>query len=621
MLINKYPIPYSSSDCQIIADRLKTADLVAIDIETSGFEPDDALDPWRGFLCGIGIAWWSKKEPDTYSAAYFPFYTNDTENIGLQFDPKKTINNIYRHVPEHAYWLMHNAKFDLKWMERASDVRWEPGQLRDTMIEAWMYRTDEPKGLKDLIVKFYPERDNPVQFSELLGRGKNKKKLEDVPILAVADYCMDDCINTLLIGEKLHELIHLESPKLWDIYRAQEIPILRILTDMELHGVKIDKDRLEELSVKLYAKQQRLQAELDAFATINWNSTQQVVQFLKQEKVQLPPRYTATGQQQLTRDILLQIEDDHPAISALLDLREVGKLLKTYAVGFSRKMDSDGRLHGSFNQAQTRTGRLSATEPNLQNIPTDGFKKKDSRLREEYKTLRELFIHEYNTPLIHCDLSQIEMRFAAHFSGDPALLHIYENNLDIHENTAREVTNGDRTLAKNCNFGALYGQEAKGLSNLTGMPIEEARVYVARFKKTYAGMFTWVNIVKAHARRNKYVETILGRRRYFPDITSSNWKLKGDAERATVNTVVQGSAADYLKQAMINMVDQGLASLGYQMVLQVHDELVFAPIRELADEEIEKALEFIQYHMENAIELRVPIIAQPKTVWTWGEAK
>src|SRR5690606_7231849 len=121
--------------------------------------------------------------------------------------------------------------------------------------------------------------------------------------------------------------------------------------------------------------------------------------------------------------------------------------------------------------------------------------------------------------------------------------------------------------------------------------------------------------------RNKYVETILGRRRYFPDITSSNWKLKGDAERATVNTVVQGSAADYLKQAMINMVDQGLSSLGYQMVLQVHDELVFAPIRELTSEEIEKALEFIQYHMENAIELRVPVIAQPKTVWTWGEAK
>jgi DNA polymerase-1 len=134
-------------------------------------------------------------------------------------------------------------------------------------------------------------------------------------------------------------------------------------------------------------------------------------------------------------------------------------------------------------------------------------------------------------------------------------------------------------------------------------------------------MFTWVNIVKAHARRNKYVETILGRRRYFPDITSSNWKLKGDAERATVNTVVQGSAADYLKQAMINMVDQGLASLGYQMVLQVHDELVFAPIRELTSEEIEKALAFIQYHMEHAIELRVPVIAQPKTVWTWGEAK
>ena len=607
----------TSSEFNDILDIMqRRAEVISIDVETSGIKPDDGLNPWVGYLVGVGIAC-KLKGDDRYHAIYLPMVVENPAPYGAKLFTNEDLRWLLNTMPENVVWLMHNAKFDLKWLELATGFRWKPDTLRDPMVEMWMYRADEPQNLKDLTYRFYPERDKPKKFSDLLGKGKSKKKLEEVELDLIADYCMDDAINTILIAKRLKEEIQTESPRVWEVYRELEMPMTRLLTDMELRGVQIDVAALGDMAERLYIKKETIDRELKAVADINWNSNKQVIPVLEDLGVELPNARTAKGAQKLDREILLSVEKQHPCISHLLDSKEVNKIISTYIEGFLEQMDADGRVHADFGQTSTRTGRLSCRKPNLQNIPSDSFKKKDSRLRDEYKMLRALFVGD---PLICVDLSQIEMRFAAHFSEDEALMDIYLNDLDLHQYTSDRVTKGDRTLAKNVNFGFLYGQRARGLTNITDLTLAEAKVFIADFERTYRGLLLWTKLVEAHARMNGYVTTILGRRRYLPNIRSEDWFLASEDARKAVNTIVQGSAADYLKVAMLN-IEKGIETFGFQTVLQVHDELMFAPFREVSSKEVSGATQFIQWYMENAMELKVPVKAEPKVVTNWAQAK
>jgi DNA polymerase-1 len=413
-------------------------------------------------------------------------------------------------------------------------------------------------------------------------------------------------------------LLETEGDAMRRLYFELELPTLRLLADMEMLGTQLDKQRLDTLAMELSEKADTAFTRLETFADINWQSTAQVAQVLTDNGVVLPAEYTPSGKQKLTADILQQVQDQHPIIETLLEYRGLKKIIETYIKAFYERTTHDFRIHCQFRQAGTRTGRLSCGEPNLQNIPAEEKEKMPPGVSKAYAELRKLFVGTHG--MIVADLSQIEFRMAAHFSKDPVLVKAYKHGHDFHAATANAVTGGNRRLAKNINFGYLYGQRAKGLSALTGMPFNEAKKFYAQFEKSFRVLTAWDMTSKAKARANGYAETILGRRRYLPNIKSTDWYKRGEAERQAVNTIIQGSAADYLKLAMIRM-DKELRPMGVRMVLAVHDELVFDIMQPLTDEQIEDAMQIIQHHMEHTIELIVPVKTEPKLVSNWAEGK
>jgi DNA polymerase-1 len=429
---------------------------------------------------------------------------------------------------------------------------------------------------------------------------------------------MSDCENTLKVGHHTADLLEKESEAVKRLYFELELPMLRLLADMEMLGVQINQQRLDELAMELSEKADTAFARLETFADINWQSTAQVAKVLTDNGVVLPTEYTPSGKQKLTADILQRVQDQHPIIETLLEYRGLKKIIDTYIKAFYARTTYDFRIHCQFRQTGARTGRLSCGEPNLQNIPAEEKDKMPPGVSKAYAELRKLFIGTHG--MIVADLSQIEFRMAAHFSKDPVLVKAYKNGHDFHAATATAVTNGNRRLAKNINFGYLFGQRAKGLSALTGMPFNEAKKFYAQFEKSFRVLTAWDMTAKARARANGYAETILGRRRYLPKIKSHAWGERGEAERQAVNTIIQGSAADYLKLAMIRM-DKELRPMGVRMVLAVHDELVFDIMEPLTDAQITLAMEIIKHHMEHAIELIVPVITEPKFVSNWAEGK
>lgn len=607
-------------DALIYNMELKNIVSVAIDVETSGYKPDDALNPWAGYLVGIGVTceYQPKLDDVHFFSYYIPMVVEDTTYTGKLWTPEE-VGKWLSSVPD-TYWVLFNAKFDIQWLEMHCGMSFPLGSFRDPMVEAWMANSVgvEDFKLKNLTKFFFPHETPPVDFKTLLGRGKDKKKIEEVSLEQVADYCMADTENTLKVGHHTLKLLQAESKDVQRIYYELELPTLRLLADMEMLGVQIDRDKLDKLAMELHQKMEVAEQRLDSFAAINWSSPQQVAKVLTDNGVKLPAVYTPSGKQQLTAEILRKVQDQHPIIETLLEFRGLSKIIETYISAFYERTTYDFRIHCQFRQTGTRTGRLSCGEPNLQNIPAEEKEKMPPGVSKAYAELRKLFIGTYG--MIVADLSQIEFRMAAHFSKDPVLVKAYKNGYDFHAATADAVTGGNRRLAKNINFGYLFGQRAKGLSELTGMPFNDAKKFYAQFEKSFRVLTAWDMTTKAKARMNGYAETILGRRRYLPKIKSNMWGEKGAAERQAVNTIIQGSAADYLKLAMIRM-DKELRPMGVRMVLAVHDELVFDIMEPLSDEDIQKALDIIRYHMEHAIELIVPVKTEPKLVNNWAEGK
>ncbi|MBE5317589.1 DNA polymerase I [Pedobacter sp. MR2016-19] len=499
-----------------------------------------------------------------------------------------------------------NTKYDilvLKWY--GVEVK---GKLFDTMLAHYLIDPDTRHGM-DVLSENYLGY-SPISITKLIGaKGKNQGTMRDVPVIDVVDYAAEDADVTL-------QLAHIFEPKLKELNAAKlaeeiENPLVYVLADIEKEGVRIDIETLQAYSKELETEIIKFEQNVYDKAGIKFNlaSPKQLGEVLF-DKLQLDPKAkkTKTGQYQTGEDVLMALASKSDIVKDILDFRQLQKLKSTYVDALPLMVNpKTGRVHTSYNQAVAATGRLSSNNPNLQNIPI-----RTERGRE----VRKAFIaRDENHILLSADYSQIELRIIAEISKEENMLDAFNKGIDIHTATAakvygvsiEEVDGTQRRNAKAVNFGIIYGQSAFGLSQNLGIPRKEAAEIIEQYFAQYPGIKRYMSDTMNFARENGFVETIMGRRRYLRDINSANQTVRGFAERNAINAPIQGSAADMIKIAMINIHKEMKAqNLQSTMTMQVHDELVFDVLR--SEKEVMKAI--IQDKMANAIKLTVPIVVE-----------
>lgn len=509
-----------------------------------------------------------------------------------------------------------NTKYDilvLKWY--GVEVK---GKVFDTMLAHYLIDPDTRHGM-DVLSENYLGY-SPISITKLIGaKGKNQLTMRDVPVVDVVDYAAEDADVTL-------QLAHIFEPKLKELNAAKlaeeiENPLVYVLADIEKEGVRIDIETLQAYSKELETEIIKFEQNVYDKAGIKFNlaSPKQLGEVLF-DKLQLDPKAkkTKTGQYQTGEDILMALASKSDIVQDILDFRQLQKLKSTYVDALPLMVNpKTGRVHTSYNQAVAATGRLSSNNPNLQNIPI-----RTERGRE----VRKAFIaRDENHILLSADYSQIELRIIAEISKEENMLDAFSKGIDIHTATAakvygvsiEEVDGTQRRNAKAVNFGIIYGQSAFGLSQNLGIPRKEAAEIIEQYFAQYPGIKRYMSDTMNFARENGYVETIMGRRRYLRDINSANQTVRGFAERNAINAPIQGSAADMIKIAMINIHKEMKAqNLQSTMTMQVHDELVFDVLK--SEKEAVKAI--IQDKMANAIKLTVPIVVEIGEGNNWLEA-
>ncbi len=483
----------------------------------------------------------------------------------------------------------HNLKFDFK-MLRNYGLK-TPTPLADTMIMAWLLDPDSHVGL-DNLAKRYLNHQN-IKYKEIVGKNQN---FADIDIKTAAKYAAEDAIITLKLYEKLKD-------KLWDEVKWDfeniEMPFINILIDMEKEGIKVDIEYLEKLQKELSYKLKNLTSEIYNLAGEEFNikSPKQLSHILF-EVLKLPAKKKTKTAYSTDEKVLNSLKEAHPIIPKLLEYRKIDKLLSTYVIPLKEyaKKDKNHKIYTNFLQTGTATGRLSSKNPNLQNIPTST----EINIRNAFIT-DKLFAS--------LDYSQIELRLLAHFSKDENLIKAFLNNEDIHQKTA-DLIGVSRSIAKSINFGLIYGMGPKKLSETINVSLKEAREFIEKYFKSFPTVKHFIEKTKEEAKQKGYVETLLKRRRFF-DFTNANQRLIAAYEREAVNTIFQGSAADIIKKAMIEIKKKYPNS---KMVLQIHDELIFEIENENQAQEYKKI-------MENAFKLKVPLKVEMSFAKRWGELK
>jgi DNA polymerase-1 len=459
-----------------------------------------------------------------------------------------------------------------------------------------------------------------IHIDELIGsKGKKQLNMRDVPLEKISEYAAEDADITL----KLKNIFEPELKKqgIESLFYDMEMPLVYVLADMEEAGVKLDIAALKQTSETLTTELIRLEQEIYALANteFNINSTKQVGEILFERlKIEENAKKTKTGNYSTSEDILEKLRSKHPVIGKLLEYRSVKKLLSTYIDTLPELVNPiTKKIHTSFNQSVTSTGRLSSTNPNLQNIP----------IRDEIgREIRKSFIPDNeNCLFLSVDYSQIELRIMAHLSQDKNMIDAFESGVDIHTATAskiyniplNEVSKDMRRKAKTANFGIIYGISVFGLAERLNIPRFEAKELIDGYFLTYPQVKKYMNISIQAAKEKGYVETIFKRKRFLPDIYSKNAIVRGYAERNAINAPIQGSAADIIKMAMVNIHRRfEIEHLKSKMILQVHDELNFNVYKN----ELEKVKQIVIEEMEHVISLRVPIIADYGEGSNWLEA-
>jgi DNA polymerase-1 len=571
---------------------------VCFDTETTG------LNPLTAELVGIAFSWEAGK------GFYLPFPVNREETQALiellrPFFEAKDIEKIGQ-----------NLKYDIKVLAKYNvSVK---GKLFDTMLAHYLINPDMRHNM-DVLAEAYLNY-TPVSIEELIGKkGKNQLSMREVPIEQQTEYAVEDADITLQLKEHFQqELGEANTQKLFD---EIEIPLLRVLADMELEGINLDEDFLKGLSTELDKDILTLEAGIYEAAGVEFNiaSPKQLGEILF-DKMKLidKPKKTKTGQYSTAEDVLSYLAKDHKIIRDVLEYRGLAKLKSTYVDALPAQVEpSTNRVHTDYMQAVAATGRLASNNPNLQNIPI-----RTERGRE----VRKAFIPRDNDyVLLAADYSQIELRIIAALSEEETMIQAFKNGEDIHASTAakvfnvplKEVTREQRANAKTVNFGIIYGVSAFGLSNQTDLSRTEAKELIDTYYKTYPKLRNYMSELVDFARDNGYVQTVLGRRRYLKDINSRNAVVRGAAERNAVNAPIQGSAADIIKIAMIR-IHQKFTEGNYKskMLLQVHDELVF----DIYKPELETLKKLIKTEMENAYQLAIPLDVEIGLGNNWLEA-
>ena len=594
-----YHTVLEQADWELLLQRMQQADHFAIDTETTN------LDYRVAELVGFSIAF------DANEAYYVPL-AHDYEGVPEQLSREQVLAQIKPILEnEQVKKIGHHLKYDAHiFANHGITIQ---GWYFDTMLASYVLNAAATRHGMDDVARVYLSHLTTT-FEQIAGKGTKQKTFNQIELEVAAHYAAEDAHVTYRLYEVLSSKLK-SHPELVNILHNIEMPVARVLTGMEEDGIKLDHKFLDQLSVEFSDTMQTLENQATELAGEMFNiaSPKQVGEVLFDKLGIKGGKKTATGQYSTSESILEKIE--HPLAEVILEHRGLAKLKNTYTDRLvEQSHDATHRVHTSYHQALTATGRLSSTDPNLQNIP----------IRTPIgRQIRKAFIAPEGRVLLAADYSQIELRLMAHFSQDDALVHAFQQGQDVHRRTAAEVlgiaiedvTNDQRRQAKAVNFGLLYGMSEFGLTRQLGFTREESRSYIARYFQRYPGVLDYMERTRQIAREQGFVETILGRRLYTPDILATNKMIKQAAERAAINAPLQGSAADIIKLAMI-AVDKILPKDQAKLLLQVHDELVFEADVAIADE-LSKQIADV---MQSVLEISVPFVVEVGQGLNWDAA-
>ncbi|EIV8662455.1 DNA polymerase I [Vibrio parahaemolyticus] len=585
-------------------EKLKAAELFAFDTET------DSLDYMVANLVGLSFA------IDEGIAAYVPV-AHDYLDAPEQLDRDWVLEQLKPILEDDAQAKVgQNLKYDASVLARYGIEM--KGIKYDTMLASYVYNSVGGKhDMDSLALRFL--QHSCISFEQIAGKGKNQLTFNQIELEQASPYAAEDADVTLRLHNRLFANIE-QDEKLKSVYEEIEMPLVPVLSRIERTGVLIDDMKLSAQSVEIAARLEELEQKAYEIAEqeFNMNSPKQL-QAILFEKMGLPVvKKTPSGTPSTNEEVLQELALDYPLPKLILEYRGLAKLKSTYTDKLPKMINpSTGRVHTSYHQAVTATGRLSSTDPNLQNIPIRN---------EEGRRIRQAFVAPAGYKVLAVDYSQIELRIMAHLSGDQALLDAFRDGKDIHAATAAEimgvsidqVSSEQRRRAKAVNFGLIYGMSAFGLAKQLGIPRGEAQAYMDKYFERYPGVMQYMEDTRSAAADKGYVETIFGRRLHLPEIKSRNGMRRKAAERAAINAPMQGTAADIIKKAML-LVDQWIQEEGngrVKLLMQVHDELVFE-VEESSLSEIESK---VQKLMESAAELKVPLVAEAGHGDNWDQA-
>ena len=598
---SRYETLLTEADLNRWVEKLNQAKLFALDTET------DNLDYMAANLVGISFAL------ENGEAAYLPL---QLDYLGAPKTLKKTtVLALLKPILENPtiQKVGQNFKYDLTIFARNGiDVQ---GVAFDTMLESYVLNSTGRHNMDDLAKRYLGHQT--ISFEEIAGKGKNQLTFNQIQLEQAAEYAAEDADVTMKLQQVLWEKLSKE-PTLEKLFKEMELPLLGVLSRMERRGVLIDSDALFLQSNEIANRLSELeeQAYVLAGQPFNLASTKQLQEILF-DKLGLPViQKTPKGAPSTNEEVLEELAFSHELPKVLVEHRGLSKLKSTYTDKLPQMVNPQtGRVHTSYHQAVTATGRLSSSDPNLQNIPIRN---------EEGRRIRQAFIAREGFTVVAADYSQIELRIMAHLSQDQGLINAFTQGKDIHRSTAAEifgvsldeVTSEQRRNAKAINFGLIYGMSAFGLSRQLGIGRADAQSYMDLYFKRYPDVQTFMHDIREKAKAQGYVETLFGRRLYLPDINSSNGMRRKAAERVAINAPMQGTAADIIKRAMIQLDQKLQNDPDIAMIMQVHDELVF----EVRSEKVAFYSKLIKTHMESAADLVVPLIVDVGQGTNWDEA-
>ena len=592
-----YKVLHNEQEIADFIGKIHARNLVTFDTETTG------VDALTSELVGMSFA------VEEGEAFYLPVPENfeETKKIVEQFKPILESDKILK--------VGQNIKYDIIVLKKYGiDIK---GPLFDTMIAHYLINPELRHNMDYLAETYLNYRT--IHIEELIGaKGRNQLNMRQVPLESIADYAAEDADITLKLKNIFEKKI--TESNLTELFYDIEMPLIAVLADMEAVGVGLDVETLKIFSQELTAQLIDIEHEIFKMAGMefNINSTKQVGEVLfERMKIVEKAKKTKTGQYTTNEEVLESLRANHPIVGKLLEYRGLKKLLSTYIDALPSLINKDdGKIHTTFNQTVTSTGRLSSTNPNLQNIPI-----RDS----EGKEIRRAFIPDHDCVFFSADYSQIELRIMAHLSCDQNMIDAFNSGQDIHAATAakiykipiEEVTKDMRRNAKTANFGIIYGISAFGLADRLGIPRQEAKALIDGYFETYPDVKKYMDESIEKARREGYVETVFHRKRFLTDIGSRNAIVRGYAERTAINAPIQGSAADIIKVAMVKIHNRFQSeNIQSKMIIQVHDELNF----NVLNDELDKVRGIVIEEMENAFKLRVPLVADCGAGEDWLEA-